>query len=86
MITSSTTVSAAQTIALVAADDGVIENINLYPGRAELTRIFKVFVQDGENHIDIHGLPISLVDDSLRLVKIHDGERVTLIFLLFLQN
>lgn len=57
---------AAQTIALVAADDGAIENINLYPGRAELTRIFKVLVQKGENHVDIYGLPISLVDDSLK--------------------
>ncbi|KAF5330515.1 hypothetical protein D9619_005213 [Psilocybe cf. subviscida] len=66
MITS-TAISTAQTIVLVAADDSVIENINLYPGRAELTRIFKVVVHEGENHVDIHGLPVSLVDDSLRI-------------------
>ncbi|KAF5330992.1 hypothetical protein D9619_005225 [Psilocybe cf. subviscida] len=66
-MTTYTASSAGQTISLVAADDGVIENINLYPGRAELTRIFRVLVHEGENQVDIHGLPISLVDDSLRI-------------------
>lgn len=80
-MTTYTASSAGQIISLVAADDGVIENINLYPGRAELTRIFRVLVHEGENHVDIHGLPISLVDDSLRLAQNHDSKRA--LFIMF---
>lgn len=56
----------SQVISLVAADDSEIANIHLYSGHTELTRIFKVLVNQGENRIDIHALPVSLVDDSLR--------------------
>ncbi|KAF5330545.1 hypothetical protein D9619_005237 [Psilocybe cf. subviscida] len=57
----------SQVISLVAADDGQIANINLYSGHAELTRTFNALVNQGENRIDIHALPVSLVDDSLRI-------------------
>jgi hypothetical protein len=66
----STSASAdSQVISLVTADDGQIANINLYSGHAELTRTFKVSVNQGENRIDIHALPVSLVDESLRSVN-----------------
>lgn len=61
--------SDSQVISLVAADDGQIANINLYSGHAELTRTFNALVNQGENRIDIHALPVSLVDDSLRFVS-----------------
>uniref|UniRef100_A0A8H8CPA6 DUF4139 domain-containing protein n=1 Tax=Psilocybe cubensis TaxID=181762 RepID=A0A8H8CPA6_PSICU len=65
------------TISLVASENSKISNINLYSGRAEITRLFKFDIKAGQNKVTILGLPWSLQDNSLRVegrgnASIHD--------------
>ncbi|KAF8875319.1 hypothetical protein BD779DRAFT_1563878 [Infundibulicybe gibba] len=57
--------------------DGKIINVNLYSGRAEITRLYKVNARTGQNKFNITGLPNVLDRDSLRVegrgkATIHD--------------
>ncbi|KAF8867671.1 hypothetical protein BD779DRAFT_1794936, partial [Infundibulicybe gibba] len=57
--------------------DGKIINVNLYSGRAEITRLYKVNARTGQNRFSITDLPNVLDRDSLRVegrgsATIHD--------------
>ncbi|KAF8877367.1 hypothetical protein BD779DRAFT_1475255 [Infundibulicybe gibba] len=57
--------------------DGKIINVNLYSGRAEITRLYKVNARTGQNKFKITGLPDVLDHDSVRVegrgsATIHD--------------
>ncbi|KAF8877368.1 hypothetical protein BD779DRAFT_1789595 [Infundibulicybe gibba] len=57
--------------------DGKIINVNLYSGRAEITRLYKVNARTGQNRFNITDLPNVLDRDSLRVegrgsATIHD--------------
>ncbi|KDR73716.1 hypothetical protein GALMADRAFT_251524 [Galerina marginata CBS 339.88] len=54
-------------LALHASQDSKITNINLYSGRAEITRQFSLQIQAGQNKITIVGLPRTFLEDSLRV-------------------
>lgn len=54
------------TVSLVASENSKITNINLYSGRAEITRLFKFEIKAGQNKVTILGLPWSLEKNSLR--------------------
>ncbi|KAG7098225.1 hypothetical protein E1B28_000192 [Marasmius oreades] len=54
-----------------------ITGVNLYGSRAEITRSFKLGVKEGQNNVEIEGLPWVLINDSLRVegrgpATIHD--------------
>jgi hypothetical protein len=44
--------------------------VNLYPTRAEVTRLFKLTVKRGSNRINISALPTVIDPDSLRCSEI----------------
>ncbi|KAH8810168.1 hypothetical protein DL96DRAFT_1627882 [Flagelloscypha sp. PMI_526] len=52
---------------LVSTDDSTVAHISLYPGRAELSRLFKVTVQPGQNIVTVNGLPNGMDESSLRV-------------------
>ncbi|KAH8810148.1 hypothetical protein DL96DRAFT_1716867 [Flagelloscypha sp. PMI_526] len=51
----------------VSSNDSTIAYISLYPGRAELSRLFKVTVQPGQNVVTVNGLPNGMDQSSLRV-------------------
>lgn len=53
-------------VSLVASENSKISNINLYSGRAEITRLFKFDIKAGQNKVTILGLPWSLQENSFR--------------------
>jgi N-terminal domain of unknown function (DUF4140) len=53
-------------VELIAADDGKISSVSVYPAHAEVTRSFKVGLKAGANQVKISGLPNVLNQDSLR--------------------
>jgi hypothetical protein len=55
-------------IELNSVEDSKIVGVSVYPGRAEVTRLFKLEVQTGQNQVHINGLPGVLDDDSFRSV------------------
>ncbi|PFH53301.1 hypothetical protein AMATHDRAFT_1370 [Amanita thiersii Skay4041] len=62
---------------LVSTKDSKIQNVSVYSGRAEVTRLFKVAVKTGQNQITMNGLPNGLDWDSVRVegrgaATIHD--------------
>ncbi|RDB15217.1 Protein F37C4.5 [Hypsizygus marmoreus] len=64
-------------IDLVSVDDSKIINVNLYSGRAEITRLYKFTVRTGQNELNVNGLPNAMDRDSLRVegrgaATIHD--------------
>ncbi|KAG6872120.1 hypothetical protein C0995_012774 [Termitomyces sp. Mi166 len=64
-------------IEFVSTENSKIIAVSVYSGRAEITRVFKVSVQTGQNHVVINGLPDVLDEDSLRVegrgaATIHD--------------
>uniref|UniRef100_A0A8H7Y1K3 Mucoidy inhibitor A n=1 Tax=Psilocybe cubensis TaxID=181762 RepID=A0A8H7Y1K3_PSICU len=64
-------------VELVATQHSKITNINLYSGRAEITRLFEISVKAGRNKVVISGLPQAFQEDSLRVeglgnASIHD--------------
>ncbi|KAF8150427.1 hypothetical protein BJ912DRAFT_1016763 [Pholiota molesta] len=65
------------TISLVSSQCSKISNVNLYSGRAEVTRQFIFPVKKGQNQVVILGLPSSLQEDTVRVegrgqASIHD--------------
>ncbi|KAH8810143.1 hypothetical protein DL96DRAFT_554607 [Flagelloscypha sp. PMI_526] len=58
---------AITTQAIVSANDSTIAHISLYPGRAEVSRLFKVTVQSGQNVVTVNGLPNRMDQSSLRV-------------------
>ncbi|KAJ8461902.1 hypothetical protein ONZ45_g18128 [Pleurotus djamor] len=54
-------------IHLVAQASSRIAAVSLYPGRAEVTRVFKLSLKPGSNRIKISGLPTFLERSSLRV-------------------
>ncbi|KAF8199017.1 hypothetical protein BJ912DRAFT_1020342 [Pholiota molesta] len=55
------------TISLVSSQSSKITNVNLYSGRAEVTRQFIFPVKKGQNQVVILGLPSSLQEDTVRV-------------------
>jgi hypothetical protein len=53
-------------VALRADEDSTITGVSVYPSKAEITRLFKVNVEAGQNQLSISGLPQALDGDSLR--------------------
>ncbi|KAL0960745.1 hypothetical protein HGRIS_005769 [Hohenbuehelia grisea] len=58
---------APNTMELVSVEQSKITNINLYYGRAEITRAFHLDVELGQNDVTIMGLPQVMDWDSLRV-------------------
>jgi len=56
----------AHTINLDAQQDGKITAVSLYPGRAEVTRIFRFTVKIGQNQVVIKALPSVMEKETLR--------------------
>ncbi|KAH8810172.1 hypothetical protein DL96DRAFT_1627895 [Flagelloscypha sp. PMI_526] len=52
---------------LISINDSTIAHISLYPGRAELSRLFQVTVRPGQNVFTINGLPNGIDQSSLRV-------------------
>jgi hypothetical protein len=68
--------AAAQTvndIHLTSPDDSKITHVNLYSGRAEITRLFTFPLSAGQNLVLISELPSALDIQSLRSVHIYYG-------------
>ncbi|KAJ7644805.1 hypothetical protein FB45DRAFT_898710 [Roridomyces roridus] len=64
-------------IPLQSLSDSKIISVNLYPTRAEVTRLFRFAVKMGQNQVNISGLPNCLESESLRVegrgaATIHD--------------
>ncbi|KAF9473010.1 hypothetical protein BDN70DRAFT_886320 [Pholiota conissans] len=64
-------------ISLTASQASKITKVNIYSGRAEITRHFVFSIQQGQNQVVILGLPDSLQQDSVRVegrgkASIHD--------------
>ncbi|KAJ8522073.1 hypothetical protein ONZ45_g1288 [Pleurotus djamor] len=64
-------------IDLVSTTHSSISNVNLYPGRAEVTRVFNLALKQGVNQVKISALPTILDRSSLRIegrgaATIHD--------------
>ncbi|KIL54389.1 hypothetical protein M378DRAFT_182556, partial [Amanita muscaria Koide BX008] len=53
-------------INLESVPDSKIAGVSVYPSRAEVTRIFKLSVEPGQNLVKINGLPSDLESDSVR--------------------
>ena len=47
--------------------NSVISNVIVYPGSAMITRIAKISLPEGENSISLTGLPLGLLESSLRV-------------------
>ena len=58
------------TIELVSVKDSKITSVSVYPGRAEVTRLFKFTAKTGQNQLNIIGLPRVMDQDSLRCVEL----------------
>ena len=56
----------AHVINLSSDNDSKILNVNLYSGRAEITRLYTFDVRVGLNNVCVTGLPNVLDDQSLR--------------------
>ncbi|KAL0570837.1 hypothetical protein V5O48_011120 [Marasmius crinis-equi] len=64
-------------IQLDHTESSKITAVSLYGSRAEITRSFKLLVKEGQNNVQIEGLPWALINDSLRVegrgsATIHD--------------
>ncbi|KAF4603028.1 hypothetical protein EYR38_003433 [Pleurotus pulmonarius] len=69
--------SPANVIQLTSITDSKIAKVNLSPGRAEVTRVYKLALEAGPNQVRIAGLPREMHRDSLRVegrgpATIHD--------------
>ena len=53
-------------IELDSVRDSTITGVNVYPTRAEITRLFKFNIATGQNQLNISGLPAVLHKGSLR--------------------
>ena len=51
---------------VTAITDSKIAKVNLSPGRAEVTRVYKLVLEAGANQVRIAGLPREMHRDSLR--------------------
>ncbi|EAU80901.1 mucoidy inhibitor A [Coprinopsis cinerea okayama7 len=58
---------APHVVELESIEDGKITNVAVYSGRAEVTRLFRFAVKEGQNQIHISGLPNVMDQDSLRV-------------------
>ncbi|KAF4607937.1 hypothetical protein EYR40_000273 [Pleurotus pulmonarius] len=68
---------AAHVVELSSVTDSKIDHVSLSPGRAEVTRVYKLALEVGVNQVKISGLPTELDHDSLRVegrgaATIHD--------------
>ncbi|KAF4603111.1 hypothetical protein EYR38_003516 [Pleurotus pulmonarius] len=68
---------AAHVVELSSVTDSKIDHVSLSPGRAEVTRVYKLALEVGVNQVKISGLPTELDRDSLRVegrgaATIHD--------------
>ncbi|KIL55789.1 hypothetical protein M378DRAFT_45643, partial [Amanita muscaria Koide BX008] len=59
------------TINLESVPDSEIAGVSVYPSRAEVTRIFKLSVEPGQNLVKINGLPNDLESDAVRYGSSH---------------
>lgn len=66
MAQDSLSASLVHTIELTSITDGKIAKVNLSPGRAEVTRVYKLALGAGVNQVRIAGLPHEIDRDSLR--------------------
>lgn len=55
----------ANIVEIESVQHSKITNINLYPGRAEITRLYKLTVKTGQNTVHIKGLPNVIDQQSL---------------------
>ncbi|KAK7037567.1 hypothetical protein VNI00_011059 [Paramarasmius palmivorus] len=67
----------SQTLNLVSCQDGRIQSVSVYTGRAEVTRWFRFKVEEGQTQVNISGLPNVLERESVRVegrgrAAIHD--------------
>ncbi|KJA24214.1 hypothetical protein HYPSUDRAFT_136419 [Hypholoma sublateritium FD-334 SS-4] len=65
------------TLSLVSAQASKITNVSLYSGRAEITRLFKLALAEGQNQVTIRGFSRTIQNDSVRVegrgnASIHD--------------
>ena len=56
----------SEVLELDSIDGSKITGVSVYPGRAEITRLFRLKVQTGQNQVNINGLPSVLDHDSLK--------------------
>ncbi|ESK92191.1 mucoidy inhibitor a [Moniliophthora roreri MCA 2997] len=64
-------------VELVSSQDGRIQAVSVYTGRAEITRLFSFDAEEGQNQVKITGLPNFLEQESIRVegrghATIHD--------------
>ena len=57
---------APNAVSLSAQKDSKILSVSVYPGRAELTRLFPFAVNTGLNEVKITDLPIAIDQQSFR--------------------
>ena len=62
-------------IELDSVSESTITGVSVYPGRAEVTRLFKFNLTTGQNQLNISGLPKVLDQDSLRSVRLECAVR-----------
>ncbi|KAG7089263.1 hypothetical protein E1B28_010961 [Marasmius oreades] len=70
--TTSSHTELVRALELVSVEASNITNVNLYPGCAEITRVYRFGVQKGQNLVNIRELPWTMELESLR-VKSHLG-------------
>ncbi|KAI3614154.1 mucoidy inhibitor a [Moniliophthora roreri] len=54
-------------VEVVSTQDGEIQSVSVYTGRAEITRRFSFEVEEGQNQVNITGLPNVLEEESIRV-------------------
>ncbi|KAF8648982.1 hypothetical protein AX16_006096 [Volvariella volvacea WC 439] len=62
-----TTITGPNFITLIAQDDSSITDVNLYPSRAEVTRVFQFDIESGHNVVKITQLPLFADTDNVRV-------------------
>ncbi|RDB15251.1 Protein F37C4.5 [Hypsizygus marmoreus] len=67
MTTSSTHTPTSNAIELIPAEHSTILGVTVYPGRAEITRLFKFKTHTGQNQVIVNNLPNVLDRNSLRV-------------------
>ena len=62
---------APTSIELNSGKDSQTTRVSLYPGRAEVTRVFTVALHTGQNNVVLNGLPAAMDRQSLRCVCLY---------------